>query len=338
MAAEHRLDLHLVKPSGGRVQQADVLDYLQQQALVAAETGRSAGFPTGKGEESAGAPRLMPASPKARRLAAEQGLALAAIKGSGPGGAVLAGDLLQASANGVPQALPATLSAQAATHEMTMSHVWRVMAERTTQSWTTIPHIFLAREVNASRLQAWREHLLKRSAAQITYTDLLVKLVAATLRQHPRLNAAWSAGKISLNDQIHIALAAATEDGLVVPVIHHADTLRLAEIAQQRKELVARAQARKLRPDDLRAGTFTISNLGMYGVDTFTALITPPQVAILAVGRIAPRIVPVQGQPGVQPTVMLSLACDHRAVDGARGAQFLLALAEVIEEPLGLFE
>jgi pyruvate dehydrogenase E2 component (dihydrolipoamide acetyltransferase) len=333
MAAEHQLDLNLIKPAGKRVQKADVLDYLQQQ-MPGAAGAPTAPAAAAVGLASAGAARLVPASPKARRLAAEQGIALAAIKGTGPEGAVLASDLLQ-MANGVPPALP---SAREAGQELTVSHIWRVMAERTTQSWTSVPHFSLVREVNASRLLVWREQLVKRSSAQITYTDLLVKLVAATLRAHPRLNATWNANKIRLSDQIHIGLAVAIEEGLVVPVIHHADTLRLAEIAEQRKELVTRAQTGKLRPDDLRDGTFTISNLGMFGVDAFTALINPPQVAILAVGRIVERIVPVHGQPGIQPMMIMSLSCDHRVVDGARGAQFLSALAEVIEEPLGLLE
>jgi pyruvate dehydrogenase E2 component (dihydrolipoamide acetyltransferase) len=332
IAAEHGLDLNQIRPARKRVQKADVLDYLQQQTRTLVPAGASTA--EADGPALAVATRLVPASPKARRLAAEQGIALTAIQGTGPGGAVLASNLIQPG-NGTLQTLPA---AHASPRELSVSHIWRVMAERTTQSWTTIPHIFLVREVNASRLQVWRERLLKRSSVQITYTDLLVKLVAATLRQHPRLNATWNGGKIRLNEEVHIGLAVATEDGLVVPVIHQADTLRLAEIAERRKDLVARAQTGKLRPDDLREGTFTISNLGMYGVDAFTALITPPQVAILAVGRILERVVPVAGQPGVQPTLMISLSCDHRVVDGARGGQFLAALAEVIEEPLGLLE
>ena len=297
---------------------ADVQTYLQQQSV-------GNGFST--------AARLTPASPKARRLAAEQGQDVASIRGTGPGGAVLAGDVLAAIARLSAAVAPET---NGQPDGLAMSHVWRIMAERTTQSWTSAPHFFLVREVNASRLMTWREQLQKHSTANITYTDLLVKLVAAALGEHPRLNAAWSGGKITLNQEINIGLAAATEDGLVVPVIHQADTLKISDIALRRQELVARAQAGKLRPDDLRGGTFTISNLGMYGMDAFTAIINAPQVAILAVGRIAQRVVPVNGQPGVQPTMVLSLSCDHRAVDGARGAQFLSALAEVIEEPLGL--
>jgi pyruvate dehydrogenase E2 component (dihydrolipoamide acetyltransferase) len=211
------------------------------------------------------------------------------------------------------------------------------MAERTTQSWTNVPHFYLVREVNASRLMSWREQIMKQSAEKITYTDLLVKIVAMALRQHPRLNVSWSAGTLIRKQDIHIGLAMAIEEGLVVPVIHQADMLGVDEIALRRQELVAKAQSGKLRPADISDGTFTISNLGMYGVDAFNAIINQPQAAILAVGRIAERVVPVHGQPAVQPMMVLTLSCDHRAVDGARGAQFLATLAELIEEPLSLF-
>lgn len=286
-----------------------------------------------------GASRTL-ASPKARRLAGEQGKDIAAIKGSGPEGAVLAADLLAA---GRPQGAGIVVAREdtAATiaGELTLSNIWRIMAERTTQSWTSVPHFYLVREVNAGRLVAWREQMLRRStdpAVKVTYTDLLVKIVAAALRTHPRLNAFCSEGKVTLKEEIHIGLAVAVEEGLVVPVIHQADKLNLSEIARQREELVTKAHAGKLRPQDISGGTFTISNLGMYGADAFNAIIHQPQVAILAVGRIAERVVPVNGQPAVQPMVLLTLSCDHRAVDGARGAQFLDTLAALIEEPLGL--
>jgi pyruvate dehydrogenase E2 component (dihydrolipoamide acetyltransferase) len=217
-----------------------------------------------------------------------------------------------------------------------MSNTWRIMAERTTQSWTSVPHFYLVREVNASRLITWREGILKRTTEKVTYTDLLVKVVATALRMHPRLNASWSEGKITLKQDVHVGLAVAVEEGLVVPVIHQADTLSLSELARQRMELVTKAQSGKLRPQDISGGTFTISNLGMYNVDAFNAIINQPQAAILAVGRIAERVVPVNSQPAVQPMMVLTLSCDHRVVDGARGAQFLATLAELIEEPLGL--
>ena len=223
-------------------------------------------------------------------------------------------------------------------NELVPSNTWRIMAERTTQGWTSIPHFYLVREVNASRLISWREHILKRVAEKVTYSDLLVKIVAAALRMHPRLNAFWNEGKITLKQEVHVGLAVAVGEGLVVPVIHEGDKLSLGEIARQRMELVAKAQAGKLRPQDISGGTFTISNLGMYNVDAFNAIINQPQAAILAAGRIAERVVPVNGQPAVQPMMVLTLSCDHRAVDGARGAQFLDTVATLIEEPLGLLD
>ncbi len=199
-----------------------------------------------------------------------------------------------------------------------------------------MPHFYLVREVNTSRLISWREQMQKRLAEKVTYTDLLVKVVAAALRDHPRLNASWHSGSITLHEEINIGLAVAVDEGLIVPVIHHADKQSVNDIARIRKELITKAQTSKLQPQDIQGGTFTISNLGMYGVDAFNAIINSPQAAILAVGRIAERVVPIDGQPSVQPMMVLNLSCDHRVVDGARGAQFLAALADLVEEPLML--
>ncbi|HCI78079.1 MAG TPA: hypothetical protein DHW02_00135 [Ktedonobacter sp.] len=329
IAADHNVDLSQVKPTGKRIQKADVLAYIQNQA---------------PSSTSSTLPRLIKASPKARRLASEQGADIRYIKGSGPEGAVLAADVLAASvqiplvkeaAVFIPESESSALKMNGS-NGSAQSSIWRIMAERTAQSWTNVPHFYLMREVNASRLISWREQIMKQSMFKVTYTDLLVKIVAAALRSNPRLNASWDAGKVTLQSEVHIGLAVAIEDGLVVPVIHQADTLSVSELAQQRMELVAKAQSGKLRPQDINAGTFTISNLGMYNVDAFNAIINQPQAAILAVGRIAERVVPVHGQPVVQPMMTLTLSCDHRAVDGARGAQFLDRLATLIEEPLGL--
>jgi pyruvate dehydrogenase E2 component (dihydrolipoamide acetyltransferase) len=150
------------------------------------------------------------------------------------------------------------------------------------------------------------------------------------------LNASWQKDTIVLNPEINIGLAVAVEDGLLVPVIHRAGEMNLAQLASRRTEMIARAKSGKLSPDDLSGGTFTISNLGMYGVDAFIAIVNQPQAAILAVSRIADRVVPVNGHPAVQPMMTLSLSCDHRVVDGARGAEFLQALSDLIEEPLQL--
>ena len=308
LAEQHGVDIALIKTASGRVEKADVLAYVESQKR-------------GNGAVAAPAARLAPASPKARRLAAERGIDLHVVRGSGPGGAVLAGDV------------PAQRTAAPAAG---VSNVWRIMAERMTQSWTTAPHFYLVREVNASRLMTWRERAGKAGGARITYTDLLVRLVAAALKQYPRVNVSWKDGALVTHADVNVGLAVALDDGLVVPVLHRADTLTLAEIASRREDVVSRAQAGRLRPADIQGGTFTISNLGMYGVDAFNAIVNPPQAAILAVGRIAERVVPLDGQPAVQRMMVLTLSCDHRAVDGARGAQFLGALADLVEEPLAL--
>ena len=321
VAEEHGVDLARVKTASGKIEKADVLAFVESQRVVAAPTNGSAG-------------RLVAASPKARRLAAERGIDLRALKGSGPGGAVLALDVPAATAPASTG--PLTLPSPQRGEGGGVGTVWRIMAERMTASWTSAPHFYLVREVNVTRLVAWLDKARKQTGAHVTYTDLLVKLVAATLAQHPRVNVSWKGGTLERHADINIGLAVALEDGLVVPVLHKADTLGLKEIATRREDLVARAQSGKLRPADIQGGVFTISNLGMYGVDAFSAIVNPPQAAILAVGRITDRVVPVNGQPAVQPTMVLTLSCDHRALDGARGAQFLGALADLVEEPLAL--
>jgi pyruvate dehydrogenase E2 component (dihydrolipoamide acetyltransferase) len=213
------------------------------------------------------------------------------------------------------------------------------MAERTTQAWQTAPHFYLSRDVDAGRLDAWRESTRRRDGYErLTHTDLLVKVAAAALRRHPRVNATWQGDRIAEQGDVNVGIAVAVDDGLVVPVVHGADGLDLHAIVERRLELVDAARAGKLRPDDVGAGTFTISNLGMYGVDAFAAILNAPQAAILAVGRIADRIVPVDGRAEIRPMCTLTLSFDHRVVDGARGAQFLDTLAELIEEPAGLID
>lgn len=335
MATEHHIDLAQVRPQGGRVEKADILAYLQAHETPG-ESGRAATSPS---------TRSM-ASPKARRLAAERGLNLASIQGSGPEGAVLAADVLSTVPGPAGTAAPeAVLASPPVTpepqpeqipQEITPGTVWRIMAERMTAAWTQIPHFFLMREVDATRLIAWRETAEKDNGIKITYTDLLVRLVAAALVKHPRLNAAYQTDKIRLLPEINIGVATAVEDGLVVPVIKKADRLTISEIAATRSVLVEKARLGRLRPEDIAGGTFTISNLGMYGVDAFLAVLNPPQAAILAVGRIVERAAPVQGQVVIRPILTLSLSLDHRVVDGARGAQFLENLARLIEEPLSL--
>jgi pyruvate dehydrogenase E2 component (dihydrolipoamide acetyltransferase) len=288
-----------------------------------------------KAEASPGEPsgaRNVRISPKARRLASEKGVNLADLRGSGPDGEILASDILAIAER---KTLVSQVSADGGRSTA------RLMAERTTQSWTTVPHFFVVREVDATALNHVRQTLgLQVEAAhgiKLTHTDLLAAMVAFVLVKHPLMNASWTREGVRPNNEINIALAMAVHDGVVAPVLHGTDKSDVGKIAVRRHDLAERARGGKLRPADITDGTFTISNLGMFGVDAFTAIIVPPQVAILAVGRIADQVVPVNGHPDVRPMMTLTLSCDHRAVDGARAAGFLQDLVKVIENPQQCF-
>src|SRR5262249_5611095 len=272
--------------------------------------------PDGSGNgNAAAAPRRTLASPKARRLARERGVAIEEIAGTGPYGAVQAGDVQSFAA-------PAAAAAPEA------SSAWQTMARRMSETWREVPHFYLSREVDATRLNAWRDIARKRAGYEgVTHTDLLVKIAAAALVEHPRVNR---------GSEVNVGIAVATDDALVVPVIHAADRLELRTVAERRADLVARARGKKLRIEDVQGGTVTISNLGMFGVDAFGAIVNAPQAAILAVGRITDRVVAVDGVPAVRPTFVLTLSLDHRAIDGAIGARFLDTLVSLVEEPAGL--
>jgi pyruvate dehydrogenase E2 component (dihydrolipoamide acetyltransferase) len=282
------------------------------------------------------------ASPKARRLAAESGVELASVEGSGPGGAVVAGDLAGAvppsrDDEAAASTASTTAASTAAAARIGVSPAWRVMAARTAASWTTAPHFSLSRDVSAQRLLTWLERIRARSGSDVTVTDVILRVVAASLREHPRLNGSWSEDGITAGGPVNLGLAVATDDELVVPVIAEAERLSVEELAGRRRDLVERARSGGLRPADVQGGTFTVTNLGMYGVDSFAAVINPPQAAILAVGRIAKRPVAEGERVVVRSMMTLTLTCDHRVVDGAGGARFLDTLAELLEEPLGLF-
>ena len=271
-------------------------------------------------------------SPKARRLAKELGVDIATVRGSGASGEILASDVQAAAAAVASSAAPK----KSGSIEVP-SAIGRLMAERTTLSWTTVPHFFVTREIEATALNEFREKLgpdIERiHKIRVSHTDLLVALTSRVLLKHPRLNSSWTTEGIRLHDHVNMAVAIAVNDGVVAAVIPNAHTAGLAEIAQQRRDVTERARAGKLRPSDIADATFTISNLGMYHVDEFTAIIVPPQAAILAVGSIADRVVAVDGKPAVRPMMTLTLSCDHRAADGARAAAFLNDLAQAVYEP-----
>jgi len=269
-------------------------------------------------------PKALRISPKARRLAKEKGLDLTKLQGSGPGGEILAADIMATTAGS-----PAPI----ATHEP-VSTVAKLMGKRVTEAWTTVPHFFIVREIDAGALNSTRERLapaIEHShKTNLTVTDLLVAIVARTLARHPEINASWIDGRVQYNPEINVSVAMAVDAGVVAPVILKADRLSLGEIATFRRDLSERARAGKLRPVDITGGTFTISNLGMFDVDEFTAIITPPQIAVLAVGRIGDRVVAINSQPVVRATMTMTLSCDHRVLDGVTAALFMRDLVNGI--------
>jgi pyruvate dehydrogenase E2 component (dihydrolipoamide acetyltransferase) len=287
-----------------------------------------AAAPSGGSVSTVVAPQV---SPKARRLAEELGVDFNKIKGTGAGGVISAEDV-QAFADANAGAV-----ADAATQPQSLSAIARIMAERTTQSWTTVPHFFLSRDADAAALSDFQKvqaiQMEKAGAGKLSITDVLVGLAARVLTKHPRINSSWADGTIKPNKDANINVAMAVKDGVVNPVIHCAQSKTLAEICAKRQELTELARNNKLRPADISGGTFTISNLGMFKVDAFAAIIPQPQAAILAVGGISDRVVAVDAKPAVRPVVTITLSSDHRVIDGARAAEFLRDLVDAILKP-----
>ena len=290
----------------------------QARPMTTSSAPAAAAAPAVASSAAARGPRI---SPKARRIAEEKGVDISKIVGTGPDGQITGDDVLKAAQTPAAQAPPAD----------SLSAIARLMAERTAQSWTTVPHFFLARDVDAGALNAAREQL---GRDKFTHTDLLLALVSRTLLDHPKMNASWTGSAIRLNPAVNISLAIAVPEGVVGAVIPNASNASIEEIATQRKDLAERAKSGRLRPADITGGTFTISNLGMFGIDAFSAIITAPQAAVLAVGRISDRVVAVNGQPLVRPMITMTLSSDHRVVDGAQAARFLSDFAAALQQPL----
>lgn len=275
-------------------------------------------------------PAAAKASPLAVRLAKMMNVDLEAVRGTGPGGRITRGDVERAAEGEAARPAPGA-------GVQPLSRIQRIMAERMAASFTTAPHFYLHSEVDARQLVALRQALLPkleaREGIRITFTDLLIHFCAATLTRHPKVMAQWVEGGLRQAEAIHLGVAVDTPQGLIVPVIHHADQLALVEIARARLDLVERAQSGKLLPRDLELGVFTLTNLGTFPIDSFDPILNPPQAAILAVGRIKERVIVDRGEMIPAPTMMLSLAVDHRVLDGAAGARFLGDLVELLETP-----
>ena len=275
-------------------------------------------------------------SPVAQRVAADMGVDLATIAGSGPGGAITRRDVELAAQSPALSSLSARAAGEAAT-VTPLSRIQRVMAERMTHSFGTAPHFYLHTEVDARQLVSLRQQLLPRleesDQVHVTFTDLLIYFCGRVLPRYPLVMAQWTAEGLRQFHRVHIGIAVETENGLVVPVLRNADELGLVEIARQRADLAERGRRGKLLPAEFEEGVFTITNLGMYRVDSFDAILNPTQAAILAVGRIRERALVENSQVVAAPMLTLSLSVDHRVLDGAGAARFLSALAEMIETP-----
>jgi len=273
------------------------------------------------------------ASPLARRIARERGIELRRVVGTGPDGRIVAEDVERAAAAPAWEQKPVPVTAGSEVVKLTS--VRRTIARRLSEAWQA-PHFAISMSVDMRRAIELRERLVEltsEDAPRPTYSDVLTRICAAALLRHPDLNAHFEGDSVRIFQTANVGIAVAIPNGLVVPVIRHVETLSVAEVAGARAELVARTRENKLQPDDLEGGTFTVSNLGMYGVERFFAVLNPPQVAILAVGSIEERAVVSGGEVVVRPQMELTLSCDHRAVDGATASEFLRTLRELLEEP-----
>jgi pyruvate dehydrogenase E2 component (dihydrolipoamide acetyltransferase) len=273
------------------------------------------------------------ASPLAKALAKEKGIDISRVSGSGDHGRITKSDIENFKGGGVKSSF---VGKESYTDEPA-SQMRKVIAKRLLESKNGAPHFYLNIEVDMDSAISSREAINKISDVKVSFNDLVIKACAAALRKHPRVNSSWMGDKIRINHHIHIGMAVAVEDGLLVPVIRFADGKGISEIAAETKDLGKRAKEKKLQPADWEGNTFTVSNLGMFGITSFTSIINSPESCILSVGAI--RQVPVVKNGAVVPgnTMMLTLACDHRSVDGATGAAFLQTLKTFIENPVMMF-
>jgi len=291
------------------------------------------------GEASPGG--KLKASPLARSIATRENIPLASVAGSGPGGRIVRADVLgyapSPAAASVPAAAPPPGPTIQAGEELPVSNMRKTIARRLAESKFTAPHFYVTVEIDMDAAVALREQILKVENVKVSYNDLVLKACAKALTRFPMVNATWLGDKIATHGEVSIGVAVSIPDGLITPVVRNADRKSIVEISREVKDLAARARDKKLKPDEYVGSTFTVSNLGMFDVSEFTAIINPPESAILAVGAVQ-RVPVVKGdeiRPGYRMKVTLS--CDHRVVDGALGAQFLSEVRRLLESPIALF-
>lgn len=288
------------------------------------------------------------ASPLAKSIAKEAGIDLAALQGSGDGGRIVRRDveaILESGAAAAPVASPAPapqvvstgFTAGEAFEEKMVSQMRKTIARRLSESKNGAPHFYLTMEINMDKAVEMRPKLNELAApVKLSFNDIVIKAVSVALRKHPAVNSSWLGDRIRYNQHINIGVAVAVEDGLLVPVVRHADQKSLSAINQEVKVYAEKARNKKLQPDEMSGNTFTISNLGMFGIEEFTGIINPPDACILAVGAIIQKPIVRGGEIVVGNMMKVTLSCDHRVVDGATGAEFLQTLKGILEEPFRL--
>ncbi|WP_418262035.1 pyruvate dehydrogenase complex dihydrolipoamide acetyltransferase [Flavobacterium faecale] len=285
------------------------------------------------------------ASPLAKKIASDKGVNLAQVKGTGENGRIVKSDIENFTPAAAPQAAAAKTETTAApqvfvpagevyTEEIKNSQMRKIIAKRLSESLFTAPHYNLVIEVTMDEAMKSRATINSVPDTKVSFNDMVIKACALALKKHPKINSQWSADAITINHHVNIGVAVAVEDGLVVPVLKFTDAMSLSQIGASVRDLAGRAKNKKLGPQEMEGSTFTVSNLGMFGITEFNSIINQPNSAILSVGAIVEKPVVKNGQIVVGNTMMLSLACDHRTIDGATGAQFLQTLKQYIENPV----
>ncbi|MEO8200460.1 MAG: pyruvate dehydrogenase complex dihydrolipoamide acetyltransferase [Gemmatimonadota bacterium] len=282
------------------------------------------------------------ASPLARKIAAERGVSLAGVAGSGPEGRIIRRDLdgIEATARASEAPAPTRSTIQFSGEpfrDVPLSQIRKTIAKRLVQSIGPVPTFYLTTEIDMER--AWDARVALKALGpegDVSFNDIVIKATALALKQHPNCNAWWQDDHIRVWNEVHIGMAVAVEDGLITPVIRHADLKSLREISSNAKDFAGRARERRLKPEEYTGSTFSVSNLGMFGIDEFTAIINPPEAGILAVGQIVQKMVVIDNQPVVRRRLRVTMSCDHRVIDGASGAQFLKTLRTLLENPLAM--
>jgi pyruvate dehydrogenase E2 component (dihydrolipoamide acetyltransferase) len=278
-------------------------------------------------------------SPLARRLATERGISLGGIRGSGPGGRIVKRDIENAKATGGAgrSAAAERLAAEGDFRDVPLTQIRKTIARRLSESNGPVPTFFLTAEFDATRAAEMRTQLAEMGDEyKASFNDIVIKAVALALAEHPEVNAHWLDDKIRQFNRIHVAMAVAVEDGLITPVLFDADRMTLWEISAKARELAGKARERKLTPEEYTGSTFSVSNLGMFGIDQFTAIINPPEAGIIAIGCVEEKAVVVDGQLEIRQRMRVTMSCDHRVIDGATGAKFLQTVRRYIENPLSL--